>query len=135
MTEHLHPLSVIGIHQREQDPPLLVLQDERGRPLEMTIGLCEALSIEMALNGAAALRPLTHDLLLSLTEHLETPVERVVIDDYSKQTYYARFILTTPDGPVSLDCRPSDGIAVALRAHVPIEATDAVMLGEELDSE
>ena len=131
MANQTHPLTVVGIRQREQDPPLLILRDDCGRTLEMTIGLCEALSIEMALNGAVAVRPLTHDLLLSLTEHLETPVERVVIDDYSMQTYYARFVLTTPDGPISLDCRPSDGIAVALRAHIPIEATEDVILGVE----
>jgi hypothetical protein len=74
---------------------------------------------------------LTHDLLLSLADHLETTIESVVIDDYSKGTYYARLILNTADGPISLDCRPSDGIAVALRANVPIVATESVILGEE----
>ena len=125
-----HILTVVSVRQQHQETPILVLRDELGRLLEMPIGLCEALSIELALNGAASIRPFTHDLIFALTEHLEAPVERVIIDDYSNQTYYARLILTTPDGPVSLDCRPSDAIAVALRAQAPIEATESVMLGE-----
>ncbi len=126
---------VLGVRQQfEQQPPVLLLRDELDRTLEITIGLCEALAIQLALNGTVVGRPLTHDLLLSIAEHLDTPVERVIIDDVSNNTYYARLILATPDGPVSLDCRPSDGIAVALRAHVPIEATDAVMAGGEPDA-
>lgn len=60
-------------------------------------------------------RPLTHALLLSIAEHLDTPVQRVIID-MSNNTYYARLILTTPDGPFSFDCPSSDGNAVAIRA-------------------
>ena len=128
----LHALTVIGIrHAGEQEPPLLVMQDERGRHLEIYIGLCEALAIQLALNKTVVGRPLTHDLFLSIAEQLDARVEHLVIDDVSKGTYYARLLLATAEGEAPLDCRPSDGIALALRAHITIFATDAVMLGEE----
>ena len=129
MTEsHLHPLTVESIQQREdKESPLLQLQDDLGRLLEIPIGLCEALAIQRAIEGQQTARPLTHDLILALADRLEAPVARLVIDDYSNGTYYARLILTSSDGPVSLDCRPSDGVALALRAKAPILASDAVM--------
>ena len=127
----LHPLTVIGIRQiNEETAPVLVMQDDRGRGLEIGIGLCEALAIQLALNKTAVGRPLTHDLILSLADHLETQVAQVVIDDFSKNTYFARLVLYTEDGEVSLDCRPSDGIALALRSDIPIYAAEGVMIGE-----
>lgn len=127
----LYPITVFGVNQQsEQEAPSLVL-DNHERQFEMAIGLCEALAIQLALNHTPVGRPLTHDLLLSLAEHLEAAIDSVVIDDFSKGTYYARLILRTTDGPISLDCRPSDGIALALRANVPIAATEAVILGAE----
>lgn len=127
----LHPLTVTGIRQiNEETAPVLVMQDDRGRGLEIGIGLCEALAIQLALNKTPIGRPLTHDLILSLADHLETQVAQVVIDDFSKHTYFARLVLFTKDGEVSLDCRPSDGIALALRSDIPIYATEGVMIGE-----
>ncbi len=129
----LYPITVIGVKQAgDLEAPSLVLEDNLDRQFEMRpIGVCEALAIQLALNHTPVGRPLTHDLLLSLADHLEATIESVVIDDYSKGTYYARLILSTADGPISLDCRPSDGIAIALRANVPIVATESVILGEE----
>jgi len=133
MTDYeLYPVTVLGVqHSSEQEAPALVLEDNLGRQFEMSpIGVCEALAIQLALSHTPVGRPLTHDLLLSLADHLLATIESVVIDDYSQGTYYARLLLRTADGPISLDCRPSDGIAVALRANIPIVATDAVIQGE-----
>jgi len=102
------------------EPPVIIAIDERGVQWEIPIGMCEALAIQNALDEVAVSRPLTHDLLLTLTEQLDVPVARVIIDDFSNDTYYARIILNKPDSEVSLDCRPSDGIALALRAHADI---------------
>lgn len=128
MPDRWHPLKVNELRREDREAsPVLLLEDDLGRTLEIAIGLCEALAIERVLEGQRAVRPLTHDLLLSLAERLEAPVDRVVIDDLSAGTYYARLILNTDDGLVSIDCRPSDGIALALRAHAPIFASDSVM--------
>lgn len=132
----LRPLTVIGIRQvNEETAPVLVMQDDRGRSLEIGIGLCEALAIQLALNKTVVGRPLTHDLILSLADHLEAQVAQVIIDDFSKNTYFARLVLFTEDGEVSLDCRPSDGIALALRSEIPIYAAEAVMTGEPAPGE
>ncbi|MHB9022811.1 MAG: bifunctional nuclease family protein [Armatimonadota bacterium] len=130
MDSTLHPLTVVGIRQQDEQKPLLLLEDEHGRQLEIPIGLCESLAIQLALEQTKIGRPLTHDLLLVLADRLRAPVKRVVIDDLSQGTFFARLILDSLDGEIGLDCRPSDGIAVALRAHVPIMATEEVIAGE-----
>jgi len=137
MVNHdLHPLTVLGVRQNtEEQAPVLMMQDDLGRSLEISIGLCEALAIQLALNKNAFARPLTHDLILSLTEHLEAQVGQVIIDDFSNGTYYARLLLFTSEGEVSLDCRPSDGIALALRTDIPIMVADSVMAGEGKQAE
>ncbi len=131
MPDSLHPLTVVALNQQaDSESAQLVLQDDLERTFEIPIGVCEALAIQLALNGRTYERPLTHDLLLSLADHLETAVRRLIIDDVSKRTFFARLIIEGPDGELSLDCRPSDGIAVALRAKIPMLATDAVILGK-----
>ncbi|HEY3376993.1 MAG TPA: bifunctional nuclease family protein [Armatimonadota bacterium] len=132
MTE-LHPIFIEGIVQQDEhdSAPLLVLRDHQQRALAITIGLCEAVAIQAALDGQEAPRPLTHTLLLSLIERLEARVLRVVIDDLSNDTYYARLILQGSEGTVSLDCRPSDGIALAIRANAPVLASEAVFRDAE----
>jgi len=124
----LHPLTIIGVRQlTEEESPVLVMQDDIGRGLEIGIGLCEALALQLAINKTAVGRPLTHELILSLADHLEALPAQVIIDDVSKDTYFARLILFTAEGEVSLDCRPSDGIALALRSEIPILVKDSVM--------
>jgi len=129
----MHPLTIAGMRKaHNEQPPILVLQDAAQRTLEIEIGLCEMLAIQLALDKAAAGgRPLTHDLLLSIAEHLEAEIARLLIDDVSRGTYYARLILATSEGEISLDCRPSDGIALALRANAPILAAENVMQGDD----
>jgi len=128
----LHPLTIIGIRQlNEEQSPVLVMQDDIGRGLEIDIGLCEASALQLALNKTIVGRPLTHELILSLADHLEALPAQVIIDDVSKDTYFARLVLFTPDGEVSLDCRPSDGIALALRSEIPIMVTDNVMTAKK----
>ncbi len=129
MTEHvLHPLLVEGIIQHHDDEtPRLLLRDNRSRALEIPIGLCEAKAVQMGLDNEPALRPMTHDLMLVLAGQLDAQVTRVVIDDISGGTYFARLTLTTATEVIHLDCRPSDGIALAIRARAPILATAAVI--------
>jgi bifunctional DNase/RNase len=130
--DNLRVLTIFDIVQQDGDdtaPPLLIAHDDRGRLLEIPLGMCEALAVRNALMGEKISRPLTHDLLFTLTEQLEAPLRHAVIDDFSNDLFYARLVLQGADGEVSLDCRPSDAIALALRAGVPIFVTDAVMDG------
>ncbi|HIE50620.1 MAG TPA: bifunctional nuclease family protein, partial [Armatimonadetes bacterium] len=72
-------------------------------------------------------RPMTHDLLLNVIRRLGGEVERLLIDDLWNNTFYAKICINTGEEVVEIDCRPSDGIALALRAEVPIVVADAVM--------
>ena len=134
--QQLHSLTIESITQRnEEESPIVILVDDHGSTLEIAIGLCEARAIQMGLEREALqssiTRPMTHDLLLQIAEELHAQPASVIIDDFSGGIYFARIIFDTLQGEMSLDCRPSDGIAVAVRAEIPLFASDAVMNGED----
>lgn len=107
--------------------PAVVLQGRRDRRhLSMVIGLAEATGIAVALQGVTPPRPLTHDLFLTLFGRLNVTVKRVVIVDLRDDIYYATVQLSGASGDMTLDSRPSDAIALALRAKVPVLVEDRV---------
>jgi hypothetical protein len=121
-------VDVIGVvlDQRTQQP-LVVLQGKRDkRNLAMTIGIAEANGIAIPLQGVTPPRPLTHDLFLTLFGRLKVSLKRVVITDLREDIYYATVFLTANGSDMSLDSRPSDAIALAIRAKVPILVEDRV---------
>jgi len=108
--------------------PVVVLADPAGRILPIYIGLWEAVSISSARNREVLPRPFTHDLFLDLMEKFAISVERLEIDSVEEGVYYAHLALVSAGGHTeSLDCRPSDGIAVALRASAPILVEDGLL--------
>lgn len=119
---------VIGVvlDQRTQQP-LVVLQGKRDkRNLVMAIGIAEANGIAVPLKGVIPPRPLTHDLFLTLFGRLKVSLTRVVITDLRDDIYYAIVHLSVNGTEMTLDSRPSDGIALAIRAKVPILVEDRV---------
>jgi bifunctional DNase/RNase len=133
-SHELHPLTIVNFSpQDEQGEVNVLMEDDLGRQLSIPVGACGAQAIMLALRRVRIDRPLTHELLLTLAEYLDARVDRLVIDDLSKNVYYARLVLETATGPISLDCRPSDGLAVVLRADAPFFATDSVMEGESVE--
>jgi hypothetical protein len=101
--------------------PLVVLEGKRDkRQLTMVIGAAEATSIAVPLQGVVPVRPLTHDLILTLFGHLQVSLSRVVITDFRDGIYYASVQVQTAGNPIQLDARPSDAIALAIRAKVPV---------------
>ncbi len=92
----------------------------------MTIGLAEATGIAVPLQGATPPRPLTHDLFLTLFGRLKVALSRVVITDLREDIYYATIYLAANGGEMQLDARPSDAIALAIRAKVPVLVEDRV---------
>ncbi|MCG8458369.1 MAG: bifunctional nuclease family protein [Holophagales bacterium] len=108
--------------------PMLILRDEEGnRFLPIWIGVAEANAIAIKLEGVEVPRPMTHDLTLGLLTRLGAEVVQVVVNDLSQSTFFAQLVLRTPDGELNIDCRPSDGIALALRAEVPILVAPSVL--------
>jgi bifunctional DNase/RNase len=107
--------------------PLVVLQGKRDkRSLVMSIGHFEAERIAIPLQGVTPPRPLTHDLMLNLLGDLKASLRRIVITDLRDDVYYAILHVEAPSGLFKIDSRPSDAIALALRAKVPILVEDRV---------
>ena len=100
------------------------LEDEKVLPI--WIGHSEAWAIAMELSGIGPKRPLTHDLLRMVITALTAEVERVEITELKEQTFYARILLKADGKSLSVDSRPSDSIALALKAGAPIFANEAL---------
>lgn len=108
--------------------PIVVLKDETGNvTLPIWIGITEATSIASAIKQISMARPLTHDLFYDLLLQLGITVQRIVITELKESTYFAELILGQGDKVIVLDSRPSDAIAMALRASAPIYVTQQVL--------
>lgn len=107
--------------------PLVILADGDGRVLPIFIGIWEAVSINSAKIKEVLPRPFTHDLFLDLCGKFEISLRSLQIDSIDNGVYYAQLVLVSDHHEEYLDCRPSDGIALALRADVPIFVDDGVL--------
>jgi bifunctional DNase/RNase len=117
------------------ETPAVVLEGKRDhRRLAMAIGAAEATGIAVPLHGITPPRPLTHDLFLTLFGRLQVSLTRVVITDLRDDIYYANVHLVGAGGELTLDSRPSDAIALAIRAHVPVLVEDRVFDKGGVDS-
>jgi bifunctional DNase/RNase len=108
--------------------PIVVLKDESGSiTLPIWIGIPEATSIASAIKQVTMARPLTHDLFFDLLLEVGVTVQRVVITELKESTYFAELVLGQGDRVMVLDSRPSDAIAMALRASAPIYVAQSVL--------
>jgi bifunctional DNase/RNase len=107
--------------------PAVVLTDDARRLLPIFIGLWEAVSINSALNKEVTPRPFTHELFLDLMGRFSISVHHLQIDSIEKGVYYAQLVLAADGREECLDCRPSDGITVALRAGAPIFVDEEIL--------
>lgn len=108
--------------------PVVVLKDESGEIcLPIWIGIAEATSIASAIKQVNMARPLTHDLMYDIFGELGLRVERVMITELKDSTYFAELVLSFGDKALIFDSRPSDAIAIALRASAPIFVTQQVL--------
>jgi bifunctional DNase/RNase len=107
--------------------PIVLLQGKRDRrPLALAIGPFEANGIAIALQGVTPPRPLTHDLFLNVLGDLRASLKRIVVTDLRDDIFYAQLHLEAGGTQRTIDARPSDAIALALRARVPILVEDRV---------
>jgi len=97
------------------------------RYLPIWIGPAEAEAIRLKLQGVNVPRPLTHDLLHSTIDALGATVNSIIINDLKSDTFFAKIILNVDGGQLEVDSRPSDAMALAVRAEVPIYADEAVL--------
>ena len=115
--------------------PTVVLDVGDGSCIPVYIGLWEAISISNALNKEVLPRPITHDLFIELLKNFELALEELHIDSLEDGVYYAKMVIRKGDRQELLDCRPSDGIAIALRADAPILIDDDVIKAAAIKKE
>jgi bifunctional DNase/RNase len=113
---------------RSSNNPVVILQEEGGdRILPIWIGPGEASAIAMHLADWTFSRPLTHDLLVSVLGGMGGSLERVIITEVVDNTYFAELIIQWNGSVISVDARPSDSIAVALRMKAKIFAEESLL--------
>jgi len=116
---------------------VILKEKDADRYLPIWIGPNEADAIAVKLQGVTVPRPLTHDLLRSVIDTLGATIHSIVVNDLKNDTFYAKILLEFDGNQVEVDSRPSDALALAVRAQVPIYAEELVLdkAGILLDSE
>jgi uncharacterized protein len=108
--------------------PVVILRDAaNGLFLPIWVGIFEANAIALEMEKVSTPRPMTHDLLKNLLTELDARVERVVINELRENTFFARIHLVRGDSTLSVDSRPSDAIALALRSNAEIFVEELVL--------
>ena len=115
--------------------PIVVLKDVGSETvMPIWVGIFEANAIAIEIEKMAAPRPMTHDLARNMIHHLNATLEKVVITELKDDTFLALLWLRQGDEPVTIDARPSDAIALALRADCPIYVSEQVMQTAKLNA-
>jgi len=113
--------------------PIVILKDTNGNAvLPIWVGVYEANAIALEIEKVATPRPMTHDLIKNVLLGLNTTVRKVVVNDLRDETYYALIWLEQDGQVISIDSRPSDALAVALRLDCPIYVEESVFKNSKL---
>lgn len=134
-------LSIRGVRiDRMAGTPVVMLREEESprRSFEIYIGAPEAAAIKTALDGDKTPRPLTHELIVNTLDQLSFAIVRVVLTRVTAGTYFADLVIVGESGgETNVSARPSDAIAIALRASCPIFASEELleMVGEVIEEE
>jgi bifunctional DNase/RNase len=108
--------------------PIIILRDEEDkRALPIWVGIFEANAIALELEKIPTPRPMTHDLIKNILETIEARVLKIVVTDLRENTFFAELHLQIGEGEYTVDSRPSDAIALALRVAAPIFVNEEVV--------
>jgi uncharacterized protein len=108
--------------------PIIILRDQDGqRVLPIWVGVFEANAIALQIENITTPRPMTHDLLKNVIQDLNGAVQKVVVCDLKDNTFYALIFVALGHESIAIDARPSDAIALALRARAPILVEESVI--------
>lgn len=113
-------VTALGLSPDGRTPVIHLRQTDGDASLMLLVGAMEAMSVSLVLNGEALPRPLAHDLLLMSLKALDARLSSVEISDLRDGIYYASLNIRTDERVIRLDSRPSDAVALALRAQAPI---------------
>jgi bifunctional DNase/RNase len=115
--------------------PIVVLKDVASETvMPIWVGIFEANAIAIEIEKVAAPRPMTHDLTRNLIRHMNAQLERVVINELRDDTFFAVLWLKHGDEEMTIDARPSDAIALALRSDCPIYVSESVLQSAKLNT-
>jgi bifunctional DNase/RNase len=110
------------------DNQVIVLRERNGpRLLQIVIGLNEAIAIDRRLKNVQLERPMTHDLLANVVEQMNGEIEKIVINDLRRHTFYAKLVIRHHGQLIEVDSRPSDAIAVGVGYDTPIYVEEHVL--------
>ncbi len=130
MSENEKPfirVEIEGIVRDRRENPIVLLRAHEGEEvLPIWIGHAEALAIELNLQGKSFDRPLTHDLLMTALDTFGANIAKVVVTELKNNTFFAKIFLQRDNEIIVVDARPSDSIALALRAKSPIFVSEDV---------
>jgi uncharacterized protein len=108
--------------------PIILLRDSEGQKvLPIWVGIYEANAIALQIENVSTPRPMTHDLLKNIITDLKGTVTKIVVSDLKDNTFFALIYLDVSGETVAIDARPSDAIALALRARAPIFVEESVI--------
>jgi hypothetical protein len=115
--------------------PIIVLKDVGSETvMPIWVGIFEANAIAIEIEKMAAPRPMTHDLIRNIIQNLNAELERVVITELRNDTFFAVLWLRQGDELLTIDARPSDAIALAMRSDCPIYVSEQVMQSAKLST-
>ena len=125
----LHKVSIAGltIDPASNTPIIILKSEDNDQAVPIWIGLLEATAIASALQGVKFDRPMTHDLFKNFSNLLNITVSKVEVCDIQDSTYFAKIHFASREKIFSMDARPSDAIAIALRFNAPIFIDDKVI--------
>lgn len=125
----------LALDMTTNSPVIILAPLNLNKVLPIWIGHSEAWAIAMELSGIGSKRPMTHDLLKAVIGTLSAQVEKVEITELKEQTFYARVLLKSDGKVFTIDARPSDSIALALKSGAPIFADEALFNLKEGDQQ
>ncbi len=123
----MYKISIFDISLTKSGFVIFLSENKTSPILPLVIGISEAQSINLALNGVEAERPLTHDLFKFILDKLQAVVIKIIITKIENGIFLAEVYLRTNDGILVIDSRPSDAIALAIRFKAPVYVADEVM--------
>jgi bifunctional DNase/RNase len=120
-------IASVNMDQATNSPIIILKEVEGDQTLPIWIGLLEATAIASEIEGVKFSRPMTHDLLKNIMDQVDIKINKIEICDLKDNTYYALIHLTNRGKAITIDSRPSDAIAIALRAQSPIFVSEEVL--------
>jgi hypothetical protein len=120
-------LNKIRIDEGRGEQVIVLKEKEGSRVLPIVIGIMEVTAIKMKISGMNPSRPMTHDLFYSAITQLGAKIDKIIITRLENNTFFAKLIISIDSRVEEIDSRPSDSIAIAIRAKAPIFADEQVL--------